>query len=122
MKLSKTEPLAVRAAVTAAVTAVVHVAVLLGLPLTPETETGIGSAVDAVGLLVLILWARAGVTANAKVVARVSTSTGQLVAGDAAAFETGEILDLEPAGVDGRPTVAVSVPVDRKVAAEVLSA
>lgn len=86
------EPLAIRAAVTTAVTAVVHVAVVLGLPLDGTAELAIGSAVDAVGLVALIVWARPNITANAKVLARVTTD-GRVVAGDAAVEPTGTEVD-----------------------------
>lgn len=82
------EPLAIRAAVTAAVTAVVHVAVVLGAPLSTEAELAIGGAIDTIGLVVLLLWTRPNVTANAKVIARV-TNAGAVVAGDAAVTPTG---------------------------------
>lgn len=85
------EPLAIRAAVTAAVTAVVHVAVTLGLPLDQAAELAIGGAVDAVGLVVLLVWTRPAVTANAKVIARVTTE-GAVVAGDASTTPTGTII------------------------------
>lgn len=86
------EPLAIRAAVTAAVTAVVHVAVVLGVPLDTEGERAIGLAVDAVGLLVLVMWARPSVVPAAKVVTRVTTS-GDVVAGQAADVPTGEVVE-----------------------------
>ena len=89
------EPLAIRAAVTTAVTAVVHVAAVLGLPLDQAAELAIGAAVDAVGLVVLLVWTRPNVTANAKVIARV-TNDGTVVAGDAAAISTGSVIATAP--------------------------
>lgn len=99
MNLTEREPLALRAAITAAVTALVHIAAVYGL-VGADAEVAIGTAIDAVGLLVLIVWARAGVTANAKVVARVTTD-GDVVAGDAALADTGTALGVD----DGRHTV-----------------
>lgn len=87
-------PVAVRAAAVAAVTAIVHVGVVTGL-VPAEVEEPIAGAVDAVGLLALVLWARAGVTPNAKVIARVTT-TGAVVAGDAASTPTGTELTVAP--------------------------
>lgn len=88
------EPLVIRAAVTTAVTAVVHVAVVLGLGLSQEAELAIGGAVDALGLVVVLLWSRPSVTANAKVIARVNND-GQVVAGDAAVTPTGTELPAQ---------------------------
>lgn len=93
--LPKREPAAIRAAVVAAVTAVVHTLVVLGV-VDVETERALVPVIDVVGLVVAVLWIRFGVTANAKVVARVSTSTGTVVAGDAAAIETGSVIALAP--------------------------
>lgn len=103
------EPLAIRAAVTAAVTAVVHVAVVLGLGLSQEAELAIGGAVDAVGLVVVLVWARPSVTANAKVIARV-TNDGKVVAGDAAVTPTGTELGVDPGqGTPGDPPALLPV-------------
>lgn len=55
------------------------------------------------------LWTRYGVTANAKVVARVSTSTGTVVAGDAAAEPTGEQLPVASPAAGAPAGVAVTV-------------
>lgn len=96
MNLAEKNPLAVRAAVTAAVTGLVHVAVVFGL-VDVEQATAIGGAVDAAGLLVFVLWARAGVTPNAKVITQVTTK-GVVVAGDAAVMPTGDELDVSRAG------------------------
>lgn len=82
------EPLAVRAAATAAVVTVVHVLVVFGLPIPEDGEAAIAGAVDAIGLLVLLLWARPAVVPESKVIARVTTG-GEVVAGDAAALPTG---------------------------------
>lgn len=99
LSTAEREPLAVRAGVTAAVTAVVHTAVVLGvLHLDAIQETAIGAAVDAVGLVVILVWVRSGVTANAKVIARVTTAGG-VVAGDAAVTPTGT--PLETGGTTG---------------------
>lgn len=92
LNLDEREPLVVRAAVTAAVTAVVHVAVVLGLPISNEAEVAIGGAVDAVGLVVLLFLVRPKVTPAAKVVTRVNTA-GEVVTGEAAAVPVGTILD-----------------------------
>jgi hypothetical protein len=101
LSVPEREPLAGRAAITTAITAVVHLAVVLGLPISHEAETSIGAAVDAVGVVVLIVWGRAGVTANAKTIARVTTE-GTVVAGDAAVRTTGEeIPTTVPDGVVG---------------------
>lgn len=88
-KLTQAErnPVAIRAAVTALATAVVHVTAVYGL-VDPDQEAAIGGAIDAAGLVVLVLWARTGVTPNAKVITRVTTG-GAVVAGDAAEVATG---------------------------------
>lgn len=97
MNLAEREPLAIRAAITAAVTALVHVAAVYGL-VAKDQEVAIGTAIDVVGALVLVIWARAGVTGNAKVITQV-TNEGTVVAGDAAVTPTGTELDVAtPAG------------------------
>ena len=59
----KREPLVIRAAVTAAVTALIHVLVVTGvLPIDAAAEQAIAGAVDALGLVVAIVWGRAAVT------------------------------------------------------------
>lgn len=58
------EPLAVRAAITAIVTALAHAAVSLGW-IDTEAESAITAAIDTVGALVLVLWARRAVTPTA---------------------------------------------------------
>lgn len=98
MKLAKREPVAIRTAVTAVVVAVVHCLVVFGV-IDVDAEGAIVGTVDAVGALVLILWVRPVVTPNAKVVARVSRSTGTIVAGDAAMREAGTpLLDYATSG------------------------
>ncbi len=92
LNLDEREPLVVRSAVTAAVTACVHVAVVLGLPLDAAAETAIGGAVDAVGLVAILILVRPKVTPAAKVVSRVNTA-GEVVTGEAAALPPGTILD-----------------------------
>jgi hypothetical protein len=92
LSLDEREPLVVRAAVTTAVTAVVHVAVVLGLPIPGEAELAIGGAVDALGLVVLLLLVRPKVTPAAKVLTRVNTA-GEVVTGEAAAVPVGTVLD-----------------------------
>lgn len=112
------EPLVIRAAVTTAVTAVVHVAVVVGLlNLDQGAETAIGAAVDAVGLVVLLLWARPSVTANAKVIARV-TNDGKVVAGEAAVTPTGTELAAQQRA--DAPTVVGPVEVKPGLATDVL--
>lgn len=103
MNLAARNPVAVRAAAVAAVTSVVHVAVVTGL-VPAEVEDPIAAAVDSLGLLVLVLWARAGVTPNAKVITRVTTD-GAVVTGDAAAIATGTPVDTGLYSVAGAPTV-----------------
>lgn len=87
------EPLLIRAAVTAAVAAVVHVGVVLGiLPISEDAEAGVATAVDAVGLVVLLVWARPALVPAAKVIARV-TNAGEVVAGEASVVPTGSELE-----------------------------
>lgn len=95
LSLVDRNPVAIRAAVGAAVTAVVHLLVVFGVPITKAQGSAIGGVVDAVGLLVIVAWARAGVTPNAKVVTRVTTK-GTVVTGDAALTTTGTTLALTP--------------------------
>lgn len=111
------DPLVLRAAVTAAATAVVHVGVVLGIPgLSSAVETAIGGAVDAAGLVVLLVLARRKTTPNAKVVARVTTR-GRVVAGEAAEQPTETVVGkVDPAAVDAQlndeptgPALAVTV-------------
>ena len=89
MKLSLADrnPVVVRGAITAAATAIVHVLVVLAL-VPARVEDPISTAVDAIGLVVLLLWARAGVTPNAKVIARVTTR-GDVVPGAASGLPAG---------------------------------
>lgn len=117
LTVAEREPLAIRAAVTAAVTAVVHVAVVLGLGLSQEAELAIGGAVDAVGLVVVLVLARPAVTANAKVIARV-TNDGKVVAGDAAVTPTGTELAAQRHA--DAPTVVGPVEVKPSLATDVL--
>lgn len=102
------EPLAVRAAVTAAATAVVHVAFVILGDAGSDTELAIGSAIDAAGLVALLLWTRPRVVPAAKVIARV-TSRGRVVAGEAAEQPTETVLAVDPPYTDeqGRPDVTV---------------
>lgn len=116
---SEREPLAIRAAITAAVTAAVHAAVVLGLlHIDKSAEAAIGAAVDAVGLVALILWSRVAVTANAKVIARV-TNDGKVVAGDAAITPTGTELPAQVVETSGA-TIVGRVAVKPGLAADVL--
>lgn len=89
-------PVAIRAAIVAAVTALAHLAVVFGL--LDDTHAGalvdtVGPLIDLGGLVVLVVWARAGVTPNAKVVTRVTTD-GAVVTGDAAATIPGTVLNV----------------------------
>jgi len=107
MKLSLADrnPVVVRGAITAAATAIVHVLVVLAL-VPARVEDPISTAVDAIGLVVLLLWARAGVTPNAKVITRVTTS-GRVVAGDAAVRPAGQPVAVVPGVVARTEPVAV---------------
>lgn len=108
LSLVERQPVAVRAAVIAVVVALVHVAVALGW-ITTDQEATIVGAVDAIAAVVAILWARAAVTPNAKVVARVTTG-GEVVAGDASTVPTGETLEAISPSPGSLPEV--NVPVD----------
>lgn len=91
--------------------------IVVGLALLASLGIGWAADVDAdtitlwalvVGPLVPVLqalWTRYGVTANAKVVARVSTSTGTVVAGDAALVPTGRELVLTGEELAGAPVL-----------------
>jgi len=106
LSTSEREPLAIRAAITAAVGAVLHVVVLSGA-IPGDLEVPIVAAVDAVGLVALLLWARPTVTANARVVTQV-TNEGLVTTGDAAVVDTGAQAPLtETQGGDPVPLVAV---------------
>lgn len=97
MSLTEREPLAVRAAVVALLTTVVHVLAVRGI-VDDNTEDAIAGVVDAIGLIVLLFLARPAVTSNAKVLARVTTS-GDIVAGDAAVEATGnDVAAIGPSG------------------------
>lgn len=102
----KREPAAIRGAVVAAVTAVVHFLVVVGV-VDKSTETALVPGIDVLGLVVAVLWIRLGVTANAKVVARVSTTQGEVVAGEAASAPTGTVL---PTTSHGRIDHPIAVP------------
>lgn len=101
-------PVAIRAAIVALVVAVVHVLVVFGL-LDNDQGDAIGGVIDTAGLVILVLWARAGVTPNAKVVARVNTK-GKVVAGDAAETSTG--VEVPVAHLPSGPAVVEPIPVD----------
>lgn len=101
MNLAKRNPVAVRAAIVAAATAVLHVAVVFGLLDNAHAAAlvdAVGPLVDLVGLVVLVAWARAGVTPNAKVITRVTTK-GTVVTGDASTIPTGTELNTADANV-----------------------
>lgn len=93
------QPIAVRAAVVALVTAAVHTLAVLGV-VDSDVEVAVGGLVDAVGLVVVVVWSRAAVTPNELVAAREDPRTGMVEAGPA-----------ESAPAEGRP-VAV-MPVER---------
>lgn len=108
LNLAQRNPVAVRAAAVGAVTAVVHVGVVTGL-VPADVEQPIAGAVDAIGLLALVLWAVPSVTPNAKVLTRVTTD-GAVVAGDAAVVDTGTELGVvqDPSGAPLAGYVAVN--------------
>lgn len=84
----KAEPAMVRAVAT-----VLALLASFGLTwaadVTPEQQALIVAALTILAPLLQGLWTRYAVTANAKVVARVSTSQGAVVAGEAALAPTG---------------------------------
>lgn len=59
----KREPLVIRGAIVAAATALLHVLVVLGVvPIDPEQEVAVVSAIDLVGTAILVAWTRGKVT------------------------------------------------------------
>jgi hypothetical protein len=57
------EPLVVRAAIVAAITGIIHALVVLGvLPITPDQEDAIASAVDLAGAAIAVVWSRSAVS------------------------------------------------------------
>lgn len=57
------EPLVIRTAIVAAVTALIHALVVLGvLPLDPDQEQAVATAIDLAGAAVAVVWSRAAVT------------------------------------------------------------
>lgn len=104
----KAEPALVRGAVVA----VLGVLAALGFA---WADVDKGTLEVIVGVLVVGLpllqaaWTRYGVTANAKVLARVSTTTGAVVAGEAATVSTGHQLPTAPGTRAGVPHVAVAL-------------
>jgi hypothetical protein len=78
----------------------------------PDTIEAIAYVIGVLAPVVATVWTRFAVTPNAKVVTRISPSTGTVVAGEASAFPAGSPVELEPALVDGTRTVAAHVPVD----------
>lgn len=115
LSVEKRQPAAVRGAIVAALTAVVHVLVVAGV-VDHDTETSLAPLVDTLGFVLAITWIRFGVTPNAKVVARVSTSENLVVAGDASTIPTGEaIAAVELNSRDG--LILGPIPVDPRLVA-----
>lgn len=110
LSVVKSQPAVVRGAIVAVVTAVVHVLVVAGV-VDHDTEKSLAPLIDALGFALAIVWIRYGVTPNAKVVARVSTSEGVVVAGDAATVTTGATIPARGVTVTGEPVLA-PIPVD----------
>lgn len=108
MSLIEREPLAVLGAVGVVVTALIHLLVVFGFDVNPEREKAITGLVDAVGLLVILFIGRRSVTANRKVVSR-TTTTGEVVAGDAAAAPTGSLVPIVADPLTGEPVPVVAV-------------
>lgn len=108
LTLVEREPVAIRAVVVALVTAVVHVGVVAGV-VDKDLEMALVPVIDLAGVLIAILWARRGATANAKVITRVNTD-GEVVAGDASTVPTGATVAVRDRHT-GEPVVT-PVPVD----------
>jgi hypothetical protein len=60
-----------------------------------ETIAALVTVAAVVIPLIQALWTRFAVTANPKVIARLSTSTGNVIAGPAAAAPTGSVVRIE---------------------------
>jgi hypothetical protein len=81
-----------------------------------ETIELVAYVVGVLAPVVVGLWTRFAVTPNAKVVTRYSVTDGTVVAGDAAAFPTGEEVDTRATHVSGVPTIETfAVPLDPKL-------
>lgn len=104
---TKTEPTLIRGAVVAVLSLLAALGVGWAADVSKDTIASIVVVASVLIPLVQAVWTRYAVTANAKVLARVSTSSGQVVAGDASTTVTGEALRVH--GVGGPPLVTAPV-------------
>lgn len=106
LTLTEREPIVVRGGAVGVITAALHVAVVAGV-IDVDEEASIAAAIDAIGVVVLLVLARMSATPNAKVISRVTTEGG-VVAGDAAVVATGTPLEVDTApGLAGVESVPV---------------
>lgn len=108
LPVTRAEPALVRGVIVAVLGLLATLGVSWAADVSKET---IGYLVG-VGVVVVplaqALWTRYGVVAAAKVVARLSTSTGTVVAGEAASAPTGRVLLTAPAAASGAEAVVVA--------------
>lgn len=98
LSLPEREPLTVLALIVGAVSAVIDVVVAFGVSLAPAAEHSILAAVNAIGLLAIVLLVRPRTVPAAKVIARVTTG-GDVVAGEASTIPTNTLVDVARTGV-----------------------
>jgi hypothetical protein len=119
-KLSRaqTEPAVVRGLVVAVLTLLSAMGIAAASDPSRETIAALVTVASVVIPLIQALWTRFAVTANDKVIARLSTSTGNVIAGPAAAAPTGSVVRIEslptgdPTRGDHGRVEAVAVEVD----------
>lgn len=110
LSLNARDPLAVRAAAVSVVTVLVGLAIAFGVPITDEQKVALVGAAAVLAPIAVALLSRPKVTANAKVIARVTTR-GRVVAGEAAeqpsetVVATGDEVEVDADG----PMPAVTV-------------
>jgi ABC-type molybdate transport system permease subunit len=92
----RTEPALVRSVVVAVVVLAGALGVSAVADVDDDTIDAIVTLIAVVGPVVAGLWTRFGVTPNGVVVAQVDSSSGTVVAGDAAAIATGSVIATRP--------------------------
>lgn len=105
---TKTEPALVRGVVIAVLSLLATLGVGWAADVSKDTIASIVLVASVLIPLIQAAWTRYAVTANAKVLARVATSSGQVVAGDASTVVTGEVLRVH----DEVGASVVTAPVD----------
>lgn len=106
---TKTEPALYRGVVVAVLTLLASLGVSWAADPDRETIAALVALAAVTVPLLQAVWTRYAVTPVAKVVARVSTSTGRVVAGEAATIQTGATV---PVTVEPSGTLSAVAPVD----------